>query len=56
MKSDEAGHLTHYTETPETCAHSRLVDYVQTNDGRRTGQLRCRECGTVFPDSQTDTT
>lgn len=33
-----------------TCTHGRLVDYVLTNEGTKTGQLVCVECAAVFPD------
>ena len=33
-----------------TCTHSRIVDYVLTNEGKKTGQLVCVECMGVFPD------
>ncbi|MBI3357852.1 MAG: hypothetical protein HY038_13985 [Nitrospirae bacterium] len=33
-----------------TCAHQRLIDDVLTRDGKRTGKVRCLECGAVFAD------
>ncbi len=30
------------------CLHSRLIDEVLTKDGKRTGQVRCFECGALF--------
>jgi hypothetical protein len=33
-----------------TCTHSRLVDYVLTEEGNKTGQLVCVECRVVFLD------
>ena len=32
------------------CTHQRLIDDVLTRDGKRTGKVRCLECGTVFDD------
>lgn len=32
------------------CAHERLIDEILTQDGKRTGKVRCRECGTTFDD------
>jgi hypothetical protein len=32
------------------CAHSRLIDDVLTRSGKRTGQVRCLECGTIIDD------
>ena len=32
------------------CTHSRVVDYVLTNEGNKTGQLVCVECRAVFLD------
>jgi len=33
-----------------TCAHQRLIDEVLTRGGKRTGKVRCLECGAVFED------
>jgi hypothetical protein len=33
-----------------TCVHGRLIDDVLTKAGKRTGQVRCFECGTIFDD------
>jgi hypothetical protein len=33
-----------------TCRHGRLIDDVLTKSGKRTGQVRCLECGAVFDD------
>lgn len=33
-----------------TCAHQRLIDDVLKKSGKRTGQVRCLECGTTFDD------
>lgn len=35
---------------PVPCAHKRLIDDVLTRGGKRTGDVRCRECGAVFAD------
>lgn len=32
------------------CVHQRLIDDVRTRSGKRTGKVRCLECGTVFDD------
>ncbi len=32
------------------CAHQRMIDDVRTRGGRRTGKVRCLECGTIFDD------
>ncbi len=32
------------------CIHQRLIDDVLTRSGKRTGQVRCLECGTIFDD------
>lgn len=34
----------------KTCSHSRLIDNVETPDGKRTGKVMCRECGVKFDD------
>lgn len=33
-----------------TCVHGRLIDDVLTKRGKRTGQVRCLECGAIFDD------
>ena len=38
------------TAKKTSCTHSRLVDYVLTTTGIKTGQLVCVECAAVFPD------
>ena len=30
------------------CLHGRLIDDVLSKTGKRTGQVRCLECGAVF--------
>jgi hypothetical protein len=32
------------------CVHQRLIDDVLTRGGKRTGKVRCLECGTIFDD------
>jgi uncharacterized Zn finger protein len=32
------------------CSHGRLIDDVLTRGGKRTGKVRCLECGTLFDD------
>lgn len=32
------------------CTHQRVIDDVLTRGGKRTGQVRCLECGTIFDD------
>ena len=39
-----------HTADKTPCTHSRLVDYVLTTSGIKTGQLVCIECTAVFPD------
>lgn len=36
--------------TKERCTHSRLIDVVLSSQGAYTGQLRCMECKSIFPD------
>lgn len=33
-----------------TCAHGRLIDDVLTDEGQRTGRVRCLECLAVIDD------
>jgi hypothetical protein len=39
-----------------TCAHSRLIDDVLTRSGKRTGKVRCLECGSTIDDPSQDLT
>lgn len=32
------------------CTHQRVIDDILTRSGRRTGKVRCLECGTVHAD------
>lgn len=32
------------------CVHGRLIDEVLTRSGRRSGKVRCLECGKKFED------
>jgi hypothetical protein len=32
------------------CIHQRIIDDVLTRGGKRTGKVRCLECGTIFDD------
>lgn len=32
------------------CTHQRIIDDVLTRGGKRTGKVRCIECGTIFDD------
>jgi len=32
------------------CAHQRVIDDVLTRGKKRTGKVRCLECGTIFND------
>ncbi len=32
------------------CTHQRIIDDVLTRGGKRTGKVRCLECGTTFDD------
>jgi len=50
MARDEAGRRRQKDEPKTTCAHGRLVDYEVSADGKKTGNLICRECGAVFPE------
>ena len=34
----------------KTCAHLRIIDDVLTRSGKRTGKVRCLECGVKFDD------
>ncbi len=38
------------TGTGTPCAHARIIDDVLTRGGKRTGKVRCLECGVSFDD------
>ena len=38
------------TTRARTCRHGRIIDDVLTKTGKRTGQVRCLECGAIFDD------
>ncbi|MGB4066956.1 MAG: hypothetical protein WBK08_02880 [Nitrospira sp.] len=38
------------TAPTTNCTHGRLIDDVLTKMGKRTGQVRCLECGAIFAD------
>jgi hypothetical protein len=38
------------TAPQKHCTHSRLVDDVRTSSGKRTGKVRCLECGAIIDD------
>lgn len=39
-----------------TCSHSRVLDDVLTRNGKRTGKVRCLECGSTIDDPCRDLT
>ena len=41
-----AGELERVT----TCLHGRIIDDILTRGGKRTGKVRCLECGTKIDD------
>ncbi|MFO0698536.1 MAG: hypothetical protein U0236_04855 [Nitrospira sp.] len=42
--------LASRTTPTNPCAHSRAIDDVLTRGKKRTGKVRCLECGTIFDD------
>jgi uncharacterized Zn finger protein len=46
----ETGRTSRKTTANSCCTHQRLIDDVLTRDGKRTGKVRCLECGTIFDD------
>lgn len=39
-----------YARVRVACAHRRMIDDVLTEDGAKTGMVRCLECLAVIPD------
>ena len=56
MTSDEAGRPKGLGKIKfrGPCLHQRVVAYHQDEQDKRTGQLLCKECGKIFPDSVRD--
>ncbi len=46
----ETGRKSSKTISNVCCRHQRLIDDVLTRGGKRTGKVRCLECGTSFDD------
>ena len=46
----ETGRKFGRTTSDLPCPHQRMIDDVRTRGGRRTGKVRCLECGTIFDD------
>lgn len=46
----ETGWRSDRTSANVRCAHQRLIDDVLSSSGKRTGKVRCLECGTIFDD------
>lgn len=46
----ETGRNSRRTTSNVCCTHQRLIDDVLTRGGKRTGKVRCLECGTIFDD------
>lgn len=46
----EIGQKSSRTTTTSFCTHQRIIDDVLTRTGKRTGKVRCLECGTIFDD------
>ncbi len=43
-------HSTNSIGSPTACAHARIIDDILTRQGKRTGKVRCLECGAKFDD------
>ena len=46
----ETGRKSSKTTSSAFCIHQRLIDDILTEGGKRTGKVRCLECGTIFDD------
>jgi hypothetical protein len=46
----ETGRRSSRATSNAFCTHQRVIDDVLTRGGKRTGKVRCLECGTVFND------
>ncbi len=52
MSSNEAGRSSQGDKSQEGCAHKKVVDYELAETGKRTGNLICKECGTIIPQQE----
>lgn len=52
MNADKAGRVNGkaYPIKAKVCVHQRMVDCHYNEKGKPTGNVVCRECGTVIPD------
>jgi hypothetical protein len=50
LSSKKAGPASKCTKSGAECAHERVVDYEFSEDGEKTGQFICKECGASFPE------
>lgn len=52
MKLDETGRVNGIRKsgTKDVCAHQRIVEDHYNEQGKKTGHVVCRECGTVIRD------
>ncbi len=48
MSSNKAGHSSHGMKSQAECAHGRMVDHELAEDGEKTGNLICLECGATI--------
>ena len=53
MDADKAGHVngTSKPNKVKVCVHQRMVDYHFNEKDQATGNVVCRECGAVIPDT-----
>ncbi len=50
----ETGQKSNRVGSNGCCTHQRLIDDVLTKGGKRTGKVRCLECGIIFDDPYQD--
>lgn len=43
LSARESASMTH-------CIHGRMIEDILTREGKRSGKVRCLECGTTFDD------
>jgi len=53
MISMKVGHVNGKAKPKRknVCMHGRVVDYHYNDKGQATGNVVCRECGAIIPDS-----
>jgi len=50
LSSQKVDRPSQRTKAGAACAHARVIDYEFSADGKKTGNLVCKECGAIILD------